>query len=222
MCNTYLICMGHLVGFIILGLIIAAVVGGILYHHFMWNRRRPKNEYRGVRYELMQDCVDWPDMHNAIDVMFEGLDQAKIKEIMSDLWIKVTPYDRPISTLKIRTGFIGKDGRVAAPPKTEEEAKNVGILNGLTEFEKKWPIGRMVAMVYVRQHRLGDTPVDARLLRGTGQIVPDAARSALFHEIAEHVNPARLGEGVNASHSRKDLIDVTKALTLACLNKNKA
>lgn len=209
-----------IIGFIILGLVILSAVGGILYRHFMWEKKAPKNEHRGVRWELLPGCVEWTDMENAIDTLFEGLDQSKTKEIMSDLWIKVTPYDKPISTMSVPYGFIGANGRSCPPPKTEEEAAKCGILNGLTEFDKKWPIGRATAQVYVRQHRLGDGKIDARLLRGTGPIVPDAARSALFHEVAEHVNPFRKGEGTNADHKRKELIEVTKALTVACLNKN--
>lgn len=209
-----------IVGYIILAITTLSAVGGLLYHHFMWNRKAPKNEHRGVRWELLPGCVEWTDMENAIDTMFEELDQAKINDIMSDLWIKVTPYDKPISTMNERTGFIGQNGRSCPAPKTEEEAAKCGILNGLTEFDKKWPIGRTTVMVYVRQHRPSDGKIDARLLRGVGPIVVDAARSALFHEVAEHVNPFRKGEGTNADHRRKELIEVTKGLTVACLNKD--
>lgn len=208
-----------LIGIIVLCLAVAATVGGLLFKHFSWERSKPKNEYRGVRYELEPDCVQWTDMELAIDTLFEGLDQSRVKDIMSDLWIRVNAYGNPIKTSNVPSGYVGKNMMPAPAPKNEEEAQSIMILNGLTEFEKKWPIGRTTAMVYVRQHRPSDGKLDGRLLRGTGPIVDVAAKSALFHEIAEHVNPFRKGEGTNASHSRTDLIEVTKALTLACLAK---
>lgn len=206
-----------IIGFIILGLVILSAVGGILFHHFMWNRKAPKNEYRGVRWEMLPGCIEWTDVEASIDTMFEMLDP----KVLKDIWITITPWNRPIIGKGVPTGYLSAaNGRSALPPKTEEEAKNVYILNGLTEYDKKWPIGASTAKVYVRQHRLGEGKIDARLLRGEFPVVPDAARSSLFHEVAAHVNPYRLGEGHNADHKRKDLDELDSAMRVATLNKS--
>lgn len=205
--------MEHIVGFIILGLIVVGTVAGIVVRHVLWKKGAPKSEYRKVRYEYRPGCVEWSDMHDAIDTLWEQLG-GDADHVASGLWVTVFPYEEPIRSRTSPTGYIAKSGMPAQPPTTEEEAKERYVLNGVTEFEKEWPTSRSVAVVRVRQLRSGDSAIDSRLRRGSGP-VGDAVGSALFHEIAEHVLPYRKGEGANAGHDRPELTDLSKALSIA-------
>jgi hypothetical protein len=197
-----------IIGLIVAPLAIAFIIAGIILKQFTWGQRQPKDEHAGTRYEFLPGCIEWQDMKECIDAVIDATSGTEMKP----LWIFVHPYETPIRTQRCPTGYIDASGMPVRRPETEKEAASTRVLVGLTEFERKWPFSKRTAIVHVRQHRPGDTMLDARLLRGKSPIVECAAKSTLIHECIEHVLSMRLGRGTNQNHADARLRDLSRAI----------
>lgn len=195
---------GHLVGFIVVGLQVLTIIVYAIFRHITWNKRKPKDEYRGIRYIYKPGAVKWEKLHDAIDIFAEHIPEA------TNFWLVIVPYEDAIISNENPTGYT-KGGYPVGYPNSPERAAEVRIINGITDFEKKYPIfTSKTPIVYVRQMKEASV-VDVRL-RINGGKEKGMHYTALVHEIVEHVYPWRKGETSNRYHERKDLTELSNKI----------
>jgi hypothetical protein len=195
-------------GIIIIALSLLSIGIFVIIRNVSWKNKRPKESYKGCFYEFLPGTVVWEDFRQTLNLLQLRLDA----DVLSDLWIRVLPYESVVRSPTCLTGFIDAIGQSTPEPPDEPSAAGVRIIMGVTEVERKWPIGRATLIIYARQHKPSDNAIQARLRTGVGNVVDTTAKSVLVHELVQHVYSYRKGKGLNQQHSSKELIDLERRI----------
>jgi hypothetical protein len=191
--------MEHLVGYVI---IILSVVlsGGMLFWGWLdWRRRQPKRFYRGVGIVYDKSAVEpWEGLEQAIDTMQTVLSKEYPgKALLEDVWIKVVGPEGKVAGFTVPSGMI--DGKP---------------ISGTVDRDRFLWWKAWILVVRQMPARNEDPETD--------DMIRPAASSALFHEMATHLTPFRLGKGWNHTHEEGVEEKVWEPLRLKMKNAPRA
>ena len=176
-----------MIGYIVVGLNLAIVLGVVAHFVSKWNKEKPKYFYRGVGIKNQDNSVPLADnwrkeIEQVIEVikliLIEKFGTMESVRITENLWIETVPHDGLIHTPTVPEGVIFGTNR-----------KVIGSI----DLQKFWALGKLYYKIVV-------------VKRNEYQ---NASESAIFHEMFEHILPLRLGQDGNANHQRKDLEALT-------------
>lgn len=175
-----------LIGIIILALNVLIVVGYCVYAVMKWKESRPTLHIDGVGIRFLPGA----------DSTWQGM-ECTVKNIRGQV---TSVYGKEFTDpfmQRLIIEIVPHDGTRVCP--TTVVSESTGVIGSITS-ERMLPWSKIYHVAVILQRK--------------GMLI--TSRSAIAHEIIEHILPIYRGEGANADHGRKDLLELTRAVNAAC------
>lgn len=206
----------HLIGYGIISLSAVLTAVFVFFGWSSWSARYTASEFHpnssiGIKYEDGAQ-KPWRCLDNALRAYTETLSSSRFVDspAATDVLVNIVPYGGLVHSTSVPNGLVSAEKDVAGRPQMV-----VVKATGTTEVVQFGFWGKTRTVVHVRQLRLRDTWETDTAGTGTGEL-RGACGSALLHELAQHVLPVSVGEGLNALHDQPELTVLEREMQRRC------